>query len=143
MSVNAQEQQGLFINGKAQIIEMLKFMEPSERDKLISNIKIKNPQLAVELTENCLTFTDINRLKDRDLSIIFNYVKPAVWGLALKDVPQDFQRRILSLAPRSYAEEAYKVLTTTLKNENRDTLRAQKKIISILGDLLKKRQIAI
>ncbi len=61
MSVNAEStQQGLFINGKAQVIEMLKFMQPEEREVLLRNIKARNPQLAMELTENCLTFSDLN-----------------------------------------------------------------------------------
>ncbi|MFT6068907.1 MAG: flagellar motor switch protein FliG [Bacteriovoracaceae bacterium] len=144
MSVNAEStQQGLFINGKAQVIEMLKFMQPEEREVLLRNIKARNPQLAMELTENCLTFSDLNRLGDDELHLIFNYVKPAIWGLALKDTPRDFQRRVLGLAERDYAEQAYQVLTTTLKNEERDTKRAQQKIVSILGNLLKRRQITI
>jgi len=144
MSVNAeQSQQGVFINGKAQVIEMLKYMQPEERELLLKNIKARNPQLAIELTENCLTFNDLNRLGDEELHLIFNYVKPAIWGLALKNTPRDFQRRVLSLAQRDYAEQAYQILTTTLKNEERDTKRAQQKIVSILGNLLKRRQISI
>jgi flagellar motor switch protein FliG len=144
MSVNAEStQQGLFINGKAQVIEMLKYMQPEERETLLKNIKARNPQLAMELTENCLTFNDLNRLGDEELHLVLNYVKPAIWGLALKSTPIEFQRRILGLAPRDYAEQAYQVLTTTLKNEDRDTKRAQQKIVSILGNLLKRRQISI
>ena len=145
MSVNAEgsQQQGLFINGKAQVIEMLKYMQPEERETLLRNIKARNPQLAMELTENCLTFNDLNRLGDEELTLIFSYVKPAVWGLALKNTPRDFQRRILTLAPREYAEAAYQILTTSLKNEERDTQRAQQKIVSILGNLMKRRQVTI
>lgn len=144
MSVNAEStQQGVFINGKAQVIEMLKYMQPEEREVLLKNIKARNPQLAMELTEDCLTFNDLNRLGDEELHLLFNYVKPAIWGLALKNTPRDFQRRVLGLAERDYAEQAYQVLTTTLKNEDRDTKRAQQKIVSILGNLLKRRQVSI
>jgi flagellar motor switch protein FliG len=144
MSANAEStQQGVFINGKAQVIEMLKYMQPEEREVLLKNIKARNPQLAMELTEDCLTFSDLNRLGDEELHLIFNYVKPAIWGLALKNTPRDFQRRVLGLAERDYAEQAYQVLTTSLKNEDRDTKRAQQKIVSILGNLLKRRQISI
>lgn len=144
MSANVESnQQGLFINGKAQIIEMLKFMNPEERETLLRNIRIKNPQLAIELTENCLTFQDLNRLRDEELHLIFNYVKPEIWGLALKSMPRDFQRRVLGLAPREYAEQAYNILVTPIKNEQRDTQRAQQKIVSVLGNLLKRRQISI
>ena len=144
MSANAESnQQGLFINGKAQVIEMLKYMRPEERETLLRNIRARNAQLAMELTENCLTFSDLDRLSDEDLYTIFSYVKPAIWGLALKTTPRNFQRRVLGLAPRDYAEQAYQILTTNLKNEDRDTKRAQQKIVSILANLMKRRQVTI
>ena len=40
----------IFINGKAQIIEMLQHMPREERSRLLKNLKIRNPQLAEELT---------------------------------------------------------------------------------------------
>ena len=39
---------GVFINGKAQIIEMLQHMPREERAVLLKNLKARNPQLAEE-----------------------------------------------------------------------------------------------
>jgi hypothetical protein len=52
--------------------------------------------------------------------------------MALKNVEKSFQRRLLSLSTREYAEETFRVLNNNYANEKRDTKRAQNKIIEIL-----------
>ena len=128
----------IFINGRAQIIEMLQIMPVAEKEKLLRNIRARNPQLAQELMVQSLTFEQIARLEDNELMTLIEAVKPVVWGVALKGQKQEFQRRVLSLAPRTYAEEAYGYLTATLQNEKRDVKRAQSKIIEILVGLSKR-----
>lgn len=132
---------GIFINGKAQIVEMLQYMNREERVKLLHNLKLRNPQLAEELTEQCFTFSDLDNLTDQELSMIFNYVTAPILGMALKNIERNFQRRLLSLATREYAEEAFRVLKTTYSTEKRDIKRAQNKIIEILVSLKKKKQV--
>jgi flagellar motor switch protein FliG len=131
----------IFINGKAQIIEMLQHMPREERARLLKNLKVRNPQLAEELTEQCFTFSDLDNLTDNDLQMIFQYVTAPVLGMALKNVERAFQRRLLSLAGRDYAEEAFRVLKTTYSTEKRDIKRAQNKIVEILVSLKKRKQI--
>jgi len=130
---------GVFINGKAQIIEMLQHMPRQERATLIKNLKARNPQLAEELSEQCFTFSDLDNLTDSELKTIFSSVTAPVLGMALKNVEKSFQRRLLSLAERTYAEESFRVLNNTYANEKRDTKRAQNKIIEILVSLKKRR----
>jgi flagellar motor switch protein FliG len=134
-------QNGYFINGKAQIIEMLQHMNRDERARLLKNIKIRNPQLADELTEQCFTFSDLDNLADSELQVVFNYISAPILGMALKNVERTFQRRLLSLATREYAEEAFRVLKTSYSSEKRDIKRAQNKIIEVLVTLKRRRQI--
>jgi flagellar motor switch protein FliG len=133
--------QGVFINGKAQIIEMLQHMPRDERSKLLKNLKVRNPQLAEELSESCFTFNDLDSLNDYELQMIFNYISAPILGMALKNIERAFQRRLLSLASRDYAEEAFKVLKTPYSNEKRDIKRAQHKIIETLASLKKRKQV--
>lgn len=132
---------GIFINGKAQIIEMLQFMPRDERTKLLVNLKLRNPQLAEELTEQCFTFSDLDSLSDQELSMIFRYITAPILGMALKNIERNFQRRLLSLAGREYAEEAFRVLKNSYATEKRDIKRAQNKIVEVLVSLKKKKQI--
>lgn len=130
---------GIYINGKAQIIEMLQHMNRAEKNKLLNNIKLRNPQLAQELMEQCFSFSDLDSLSDNELSMVFNYITAPILGMALKNVDVAFQRRLLSLADRPYAEEAFRVLKTTYSTEKRDTPRAQSKIIEVLLSLKKRK----
>lgn len=136
-----QQDTGIFINGKAQIIEMLKFMSPNERERLINNIRIKNPTLANELMSESLTFDHIGKLNEHELNIVFKYISAPVMGVALKNSDRIIQKKILSTASREYAEEAYKIMITPISNEKRDIGRAQNKILSILIVLNNRKQI--
>jgi flagellar motor switch protein FliG len=132
---------GVFLNGRAQVIEMLQYMTADERQRILKHIQVRNPQLAEELIEKSLTFDHLDRLSDEDLSLIFSYIKPPILGIALKSVERTFQRRLLSLAPRKYAEEAYEVLMTPIANEKRDSKRAQQKVVGVLVALKKRNQV--
>jgi flagellar motor switch protein FliG len=134
---------GVFLNGKSQIIEMLKYMNSNEKSALLNNIKVRNPQLAAELIERSLSFNDLNKLQDHDLGLIFNYTAPQILGIALKDVSKSFQKRILSLAPRNYAEEAYGILVRPISNEKKNIQQAQRKIVDTLISLNKRKQLSL
>ena len=137
----ATENQGLFINGRAQVIEMLEFMTSEEREKLIRNIRLRNPQLANELMEKSFSFNDLLNLNVSNLNTIFKYITPQIFGLALKNLSLENQRKLLSIAPREYAEPAYEIMVKTIANERRDSQRAQAKIISVFINLVKKKVI--
>ena len=114
---------GVFLNGKAQIIEMLEIMSATERQKLLNNIRLRNPKLANELMEKSLNFTDLDRLEDFDLKKIISETNPQIMGLALKSAPVNFQRRVLGLCERQYAIETYDIMIKRIENEKRDSQR--------------------
>jgi len=137
------EASGVFINGKAQILEMMPFLSPREREKLIHNIRIKNPALADELVENSLSFKDLITLDDETIRVVLRYVQAPIMGVALKTVPPSEQRKILVLCERDYAEQAFKAMKAKLSREAQDTQKACLRVKSIMGTLLKKGYIKI
>mgnify|MGYP002639116288 CR=1 FL=1 len=139
----AKSEGSVFLNGKAQIVEMLEFMTAEEKSILLGNIRQRNPALAIELQEKSLSFNDLDKLSDQELSLIFSHVKPEILGIALKDVSTNFQRRILSLAPRSYAEKAYSILKQPIKESRGMSKKAQNKIVGILINLSKRGQVQL
>lgn len=143
MNNNEETKNGVFINGRAQIYEMMPFLSKDEQKKLIKNIRVRNPQLADELVENSLSFKDILTLDDNTVQIILRYVKAPILGVALKALNIEGQRRILCLCERAYAEEAYKVMTTRLSRELQDTTKATQRVKSIMGALVKKGYIKV
>lgn len=135
---------GIFINGRGQIVEMLRFMTPAERATLLKNIKNRNPALAKELYAESITFDTIYSLDEVDLTQIFQFIKAPIFGVALKKAPKAFQRTILSLAPRAYAEEAYSYLVQDLgSNEPRDIERAQKRVSDTIAALNNRGRITL
>ncbi len=139
--MTAKSEKGYFINGKAQAIEMLQYMTPEEREKILSIIKTRNPQLASELMEKSISFANITQIQDEDFRYIFHFITAPIMGMAIKTLPKETQRKILKLAPRNYAEEAFKVMTTALSNEADKIKRSQEKVASLMGTLIKRGQI--
>lgn len=143
MEANAQNG-GIFINGRGQIVEMLKYMNPTERATLLKNIKHRNPALAKELYSESITFETIYSLDEVDMGQIFQFIKAPIFGVALKKAPKAFQRTVLSLAPRAYAEEAYNYLIRDLgSNEVRDIERAQKRVSDTIAALNNRGRITL
>ena len=73
-----QEQEKVFINGKSQAISMLKLLTKSERMRIISAIRIKNPSLADELNNQSISFKDIELLNDESLMNVSRKVRPEI-----------------------------------------------------------------
>lgn len=141
MEMQQPSNSGVFINGKAQIIEMLKHMPDAERQKLLQNIRLRNPQLANELVAQSLSFEHLGKLNPHEITLLIQYIAAPVLGVALKDTPREVQKKVLASVPRNYAEEAYKMMITPLANEKRDISRAQNKVISVILALSKRKQI--
>jgi len=135
--------QGIFLNGKNQIIEMLKHMPQNEKERLLKNLKHRNPQLADELMHQSFQFEDLHKMTDIELKAVFHHVTAPIVGIAIRNVSVEFQKRVLSLSPRTYAEDAYEYMTRRMSNEARDIKRAQNKILEILVPVLKKTRVSV
>lgn len=129
-------QEGVFINGKAQVVEMLKFMSPQERSRLLKHIRSQNVILADELSASSVGIEHIGDMTDEQIKFVFKYINAPIMGIALKGVGADLQRRILLLADRNYAEETYKYMTMDLQNEDHDITRAQEKVKSCIINII-------
>ena len=136
--------QGIFINGKAQIIDMLKYMQEDERTTLLKNIQARNPQLAKELYAESISFGTIYSLDQVDLGALASYIKAEIMGVALKGAKPEFQRKLLSSVPRPYAEVAFTYINKNLgANEDRDVGRAQKRVSDTIVALNNKGRISL
>lgn len=141
MSQNtANEKTGIYINGRQQVIDLLRHMEPSDKTKLLRNLKGRNPTLAKELSEQCFSFDNLWELEDENLSKILMASKPVVLGLALSLTSIKNQKRALGLMGRENALKAYEVMTKDLSANRRECQRAQDKILDFAIEL-SRRQI--
>lgn len=141
MSQKNAENGGVFINGKRQVIELLQQMDASDKAKLLKNLRVRNPSLAKELTESCLSFESIWDLDDECLKTVVSQVQPAILGLALSLVHVKNQRRALSMISRDMALKAFEIMQKDLTSNRNECLRAQQKILELAVNLNRNRII--
>lgn len=139
--MSEKENQGVFLNGKAQIIEMLKMMNGKEKEVLLKNIRMKNPQLADELAERSVTLEIMKDLSQPDMTTLFENLMPQVLGLALRNMTEEVQRKVLSMAPREYAEKAFEIMVTPLNASAEEKIqKAQGRVLSVLASIARKKR---
>lgn len=122
-------QNGIFINGKKQVVELLQFMSDAERKKLLYNIKMRNAVMAKELSEKSLSFRDLFQLEDHIVTRILQNINPTIIGLALFLSPIAIQRRALQLMQREDAEQAFHIMNQNLAHKKIECQKAQERIL--------------
>jgi flagellar motor switch protein FliG len=127
----------IFINGRSKAFEIIQMLNETERSGILNKIKLKNPKLAEELMQNSYSFKDIAKLNDLEIESIFPEIPPQVFGVALRNLNADFQRRVLTLAPRKYAESAFETLTGNLGDEATHIKRARNRVSEIVIEIIK------
>lgn len=125
----------VFINGKAQIIEMLKIMPPDQKTTLLKNLRLKNPQLVEELLEHNVNFNTLFDLNDYEMKAIVARVDPSILGLALKNVASIYQKKVLSMMPRDNAEKTFEIMRKKIEGEKKFIEKAQARITQLLLSL--------
>ena len=124
---------GIYINGKNQVIELLRHLDPAHREQLLKNIGNRNPKLAEELIQKSITFEELDSLNDQALRVLLTSFKPALIGLALKTCSKTFQKRALSVLNRGDAEEAFENMNNPIQNQMTNIRKAQQVILESLG----------
>ncbi|MBP5296394.1 MAG: hypothetical protein J6Y94_03580 [Bacteriovoracaceae bacterium] len=130
----------VFLNGRQQIIDMLKLMPAPEKAALLDNLKKRNPILANELLEESINFSCLENLSQPEIELIFSFTDAFTWGVALQGLTAALQRKILGLATRPYAEQAFKVMTGT-PGRSSDVAKAQNKILAVIIELHRAKKI--
>ena len=137
------QEQGIFLNGKAQLAEMLKFMTNEEKQRIIKVIRSKNPALAEELVSQSVGFETIERFSENQLLLISGFINSAIMGMALKGSNQNVQRKILSSVPKDYAKQAYQVMVKPIQRETETIQKAQNKVAHIVAGLIRQKRITL
>lgn len=132
---------GIFINGKKQVIELLQKMDAGDKARLLKNLKSRNPSLARELTESCISFESIWDLDDECLKTVVSQVQPTILGLALSLVHVKNQRRALSMISREQALRAFDIMQKDLTGNRSECIRAQQKVLELAINLNRNRII--
>lgn len=82
--------------GKESVIEMLRVMDSSDREKLLTNLAQKDPILAEELSNQVESFQDLLKLEPLILQNFLREVPLPLLALAMRQVDDELKAFILS-----------------------------------------------
>lgn len=136
-------EQGIFLNGRQQIIEMLQFMDEDEKRKLLGNIEKRNSIMARELSEQSFSFKSLFSLSKEQLQEILSRINPAIIALSLYPLEISLQRKALSSIDRKSAEDAFEIMSNDLSSKKKEMKRAQEKVIQVAIQLSRQKYIQI
>lgn len=139
---SSQNEKGVFINGRGQVVDLLRTLQDTEREKILKILKIKNPAMARDLTIQCLTFHYFINLDHEKIKIACQYISGNVLGFALSDQTIQNQKMILSIVERKKAMEAFQIISGE-KGSQSETQKSQRKIVQIVAELIDKKVIQI
>jgi flagellar motor switch protein FliG len=135
------EKNDIVINGRAQVVEILKRLPEEHKNKIIRSLKNRDSSLAHELSWQTLTFEGITQSKDLQLKALLEYISSPVIAIALKDQDISVQKKFLNNISRERAKEVFNLLknnTTAVSNVK----KAQNKITDIAITLIQKKTLS-
>jgi len=124
----------IIINGRAQVIELLKKLPSENKEKILKSVRQKNPKLAKELSMYTVTFDTFFELEEDKLNIVLPYISNRILALALKSMDHHGQRKILRSLAKSRAMEVFSIIRADT-GPLQDSMKARDKIAQILGSL--------
>lgn len=136
------EKSDIVINGKAQVVEILKKLPEEHKNKIIQSLKGKNSSLAHELTWQTLTFDGIAQLQNEHLKSILEYISSPIVAYAILNQTVEIQKKFLTNLSRERAKEVFQLLKNTTPSVS-NSLKAQNKITEISTTLIQKKILTI
>lgn len=137
---NAEPKSATYLDGRKQVIDLLRYLPQDEKNKLLKNLKIKNPEVANSLIEEGISYGQVEGLSDERIQILMKYITPQLFGMALKNSSRKLIQRVLTLAERDYAEISYDILISFVDDAPKKSKMAQDKIINTAIRLFGKNQ---
>lgn len=130
----------IVVNGRAQVIDILKNLDESHRVNLLKNLAKKNAPLARELSLQTVSFQSFLQLSPKDLALTMEYVSDLVLSYALHRADDSSLKKVLSSLPSGRALSLF----GQLKKQQvmiSEQQRAQQKIVEIMTTLAQQKII--
>jgi flagellar motor switch protein FliG len=130
------------IDGLKQAIEMLQGLDLASQQSLIAEIARRDPEMAIKLKQNLVTFDDLQFLTVTMMKRLLQDIDLNVLGLALRGANKETVNHLLNM------------FSTNMKNDVEDILKgkprplsevmeAQKKIMDVVHKLRDKGEIIL
>jgi flagellar motor switch protein FliG len=130
------------IDGLKQAIEMLQGLDLAAQQSLIAEIARKDPEMAIKLKQNLVTFDDLQYLTVSMMKRLLQDVDIDVLGLALRGANKETVDHLLNM----FSTNMKRDIEDILKGKPRalsDVMEAQKKIMDVVHKLREKGEIVL
>lgn len=130
------------IDGFKQAIEMLQGLDLAAQQSLLADIARKDPEMAIKLKQNLVTFDDLQYLTVSMMKRLLQDIDLDVLGLALRGANKETADHLLNM----FSTNMKRDIEDILKGRPRplsDVMEAQKKIMDVVLKLREKGEIIL
>lgn len=130
------------IDGMKQAVEMLQGLDLAAQQSLIAEIARKDPEMAIKLKQNLVTFDDLQYLTVSMMKRLLQEIDLDVLGLALRGANKDLSEHLLNMFSTNMRRDVEDILKGKPRPLS-EVLEAQKKIMDVVHRLREKGEIIL
>lgn len=130
------------IDGFKQAIEMLQGLDLASQQSLIADIARRDPEMAVKLKQNLVTFDDLQYITVAMMKRLLQEIDIDVLGLALRGASKELTNHLLDMFSTNMKRDIQDTLQGKPRSLN-DVLDAQRKIMEVVIRLRDKGEIIL
>lgn len=130
------------IDGIKQAVEMLQGLDLAAQQSLIAEIARKDPEMAIKLKQNLVTFDDLQYLTVSMMKRLLQDIDIDVLGLALRGANKETVDHLLNMFSTNMKRDIEDILKGKPRSMN-DVMDAQRKIMDVVHRLKEKGEIIL
>lgn len=130
------------IDGLKQAVEMLQGLDLAAQQSLIAEIARRDPEMAIKLKQNLVTFDDLQYLTVSMMKRLLQDINTDDLGLALRGANKETVDHLLNMFSTNMKRDIEDILKGKPRSMN-DVMAAQKKIMDIVHVLREKGEIIL
>ena len=133
---------GIRIDGFKAALELLQNLDLASQQTLLADIARKDPEMAVKLKSNLVTFDDLQFLTHAMMGKLWNKTMLTDWGLALRGSSLEVKNHVTSLLSKNNKADLEELLMGKPKALS-DVMEAQKRIMDIVLEMRERGEIVL
>jgi flagellar motor switch protein FliG len=130
------------IDGLKQATEMLQGLDLTAQQSIIAEIARKDPEMAIKLKQNLVTFDDLQYLTVSMMKRLLHDIDLDVLGLALRGANKELSEHLLNMFSTNMRRDVEDILKGKPRSLT-DVMEAQTKIMDVVHRLREKGEIVL
>ncbi|MBA2404452.1 MAG: hypothetical protein H0V66_06760 [Bdellovibrionales bacterium] len=130
------------IDGLKQAVEMLQGLDLSAQQSVIAEIARRDPEMAIKLKKNLVTFDDLQYLTVSMMKRLLQDVELDVLGLALRGASKEVTDHLMGMFSTGMKRDIDDIFKGKPRPLN-DVMAAQNKIMEVVLKLIEKKEIIL